>query len=270
MLILLLLILFTFLYSLYDSNTRIETEYFELYYDNLPASFDGFRIVHLSDMHANEFGKDPERLYNAIKKANPHIIVITGDLIGYSGDLDIVIPQLKRLVEISPVYYITGNHEWVTKEVHVLFDTMPEIGVTVLRNEYVRLNIGTEHIILAGVDDENGPADMKKPHELYMEIREREGDVFTVLLAHRPEHFPEYADMGFDAVLSGHNHGGLIRIPFFGGLLSPGGNYFPEYSEGVFNENGSNMVVSRGLSGVNGFPRIFNPLHIPVLTLRSK
>lgn len=265
-----ILVLSALLVSVYDSNTRIETEFFELYYDNLPVSFDGFRIAHLSDMHANIFGKDSERLYSAIKKSKPHIIVITGDLIGHDGEVDIVVPQLKRLLEIAPVYYATGNHEWSTKEIYLLFDIMSDIGVTALRNSYTRLTVGTEHIILAGVDDENGPADMKKPHELMEEIISSEGDVYTLLLSHRPYRFPEYAKLGFDTVLSGHNHGGLIRLPFVGGLLSPGGNLFPRYTEGVYSEGGSDMLISRGLSGVNGFPRIFNPLHIPILILRKK
>lgn len=268
-LLLTILLLTITLISLYDSNIRIELENFELYYDELPASFDGYRIVQLSDIHANKFGKNSHRLLDAVDKANPHIIVITGDLIGFNEDIDIVVPQLKRLLEISPVYYITGNHEWVTKDLYILFEVMSEIGVTVLRNDYVRLAVGAEHIILAGVEDENGPADMKNPPELMDEIKINEGDAYTILLAHRPDRFPEYVQLGFHTVISGHHHGGLIRLPFLGGLLSPGGELLPKYTEGVYSEDGSDMVVSRGLNGVNGFPRIFNPLHIPVIILRK-
>ena len=204
------------------------------YYDNL-ASFDGFESP-IFLICANIFRKDSDRLYSAVEKAKPHIIVITGDLIGHDGDVDIVVPQLKRLLEISPVYFITGNHEWATRDVYRLFDMMSDIGVTALRNQYTRLTVGTEYIILAGVDDENGPADMKKPHELMEEIRASEGDAYMLLLAHRPYRFSQYANLGFNTVLSGHHHGGLICLPFVEACLP--GRDFPEYTEGVYSEGG--------------------------------
>ena len=259
-----ILVLSALLVSVYDSNTRIETEFFELYYDNLPVSFDGFRIAHLSDMHANIFGKDSERLYSAIKKSKPHIIVITGDLIGHDGEVDIVVPQLKRLLEIAPVYYAAGNHEWSTKEIYLLFDIMSDIGVTALRNSYTRLTVGTEHIILAGVDDENGPADMKNPMSLWRKSSPPRGCLYSAAVTQALS-FPEYAKLGFDTVLSGITW--RINSPSLVGLLSRG-NLFHAIRRAFTAKEVRYADIKRPFR-CKWFPRIFNPLHIPILILRK-
>ncbi len=258
------------LISLVDSNTRIVTDYYDLYYENLPASFDGYRIVHLSDMHGRTFGKDNNILLSAVTEAEPHIIVITGDLLGPGNALETVLPQLEALTDIAPVYYVTGNHEWETDAVYALFRQMKELGVTALRNDYVRLSQGSEFIILAGAEDEGGSTDKTAVDRLMEEILRREGDTYTLLLAHRPRHFPRYAALGFDTVLSGHYHGGLVRLPFLGGVFSPSGDLFPEYADPVHSLGDSDMIVSKGLSGVRGIPRVFNPMQIPVIILHKK
>jgi predicted MPP superfamily phosphohydrolase len=138
--------------------------------------------------------------------------------------------------------------------------------------------VGVDKIILAGIEDPNGYADMKTPAELAAEIREAEGEAFSVLLSHRPDGFEEYAALGFNLVLSGHIHGGLIRLPFIGGLFSPGMELLPKYSGGAYAFTYTNtaglartgrLIVSRGLSGAVGIPRLFNRLDIPLVTLRK-
>ena len=265
---LLILILFALIYSLYDSNSRVSLSRYELKFQGLPASFDGFRIAHLSDIHANTFGKGDARLLTKLREEDPHLIVVTGDLIDENGQIPSVTALCGELLRIAPVYYVSGNHEWGTDEAYQLFDALEEIGVIVLRNTYVRLTVGVESIVLAGVDDVNGPYDMKTPDVLMEEIRAAEGDAFTVLLAHRPEFFEQYAALGFDLVLSGHVHGGMLRLPVLGGFIAPGRDFFPKYDLGKFEYGGATLILSGGLAGVGHFPRIFNPYDVPVITLR--
>ena len=109
---------------------------------------------------------------------------------------------------------------------------------------------------------------MKTPDEVAAEMKAA-GGVFALLMAHRPDRFPDYALLGFRLVFSGHTHGGMLRLPFLGGILAPGHVLFPEYDGGLFTLGDSAMVLSRGLAGVNCFPRIFNPMEVPLVTLEK-
>lgn len=268
-LIIFLFILLLTAFLFYDSNSRIVVDDYTLYFDNLPVSFNGFRIVQLSDIHAAEFGSGNLKLLDAVISAQANIIVITGDLIDCADDIQIVEPLIKRLTAIAPVYYVTGNHEWASGAVHELFNMLKQHGVTVLRNDSVHLNVGDESIILAGVDDPNGPKDMKNPRALISEIHSREGNPFIVLLAHRNNYFDKFSNLGVELVLCGHAHGGVVRLPFLGGLVGPSLEWFPEYASGVYTKNGSKMLVSRGIGNRTGMPRFLNNPQVLVAVLRS-
>ncbi len=261
-------------FILYDSNTRLVTDEYELSYAALPADFDGFRIVQLSDVHTAVFGKDNQRLIAAVEKAAPDIIAVTGDLVNAHADTDaellIVRPLIEKLLTIAPVYYVTGNHEWDFDGRHALLELLESLGVTVLRNDYVLLTRGDASIVLAGVDDPNGPADMTTPEELLLEIREQTGDRFVALLAHRNNYLQRFAALDIDLVLCGHAHGGLIRLPFVGGLIGTELDLFPEYDEGLYEQSNTKMIVSRGLGGNAGHvPRFLNNPQIPVAILHA-
>lgn len=257
----------------YDSNTRIVADEYPLYYNNLPAAFDGYRIAQLSDVHAAVFGADNTKLISTLRKTRPNIIVITGDLISYSDTSDdisqIVKPLIKAVTGIAPVYYVTGNHEWDSDSLNELLDMLSQNGVTILHNEYVKLTVGDSSIVLAGVDDPNGPRDMKTPETLVSEIRENESDTFLVMLTHRNKFLHRYAQMGTDLVLCGHAHGGIIRLPFLGGLIGPSREWFPDYTEGVYTDGLTKIIVSRGIGNKTGVPRFLNNPQIPVVILRS-
>jgi len=259
---------------LYDGNTRIVTTEYELEYKDLPESFDGFRIVVLSDIHAAVFGDNNEQLVEKVVEAEPDIIAVTGDLIdGYEKlsveiQLEIAETLITSLTPIAPVYFVTGNHDWDSGEIRTLLAMLEESGVKILRNKYVLLKSGDEKIILAGIDDPNGPADMKKPHDFIKEINDAEGDSFIVVLEHRNNHLPLYNVLNVDLVLSGHAHGGLIRIPFTDGLIGQQRDWFPTQTNGLYTVGVTNMVVSRGLGNHTGIPRIFNNPHVVVAVLR--
>ena len=260
---------------LYDGNTRIVTTEYELRYKNLPRQFDGFRIAVLSDVHAAVFGENNERLVAEVKAAEPDIIAITGDFIdGYeklSTDIQLEIAEalVTDLTQIAPVYYITGNHDWDSGAIRPLLAMLDECGVQVLRNRYKLLESGGETIVLAGTDDPNGPADMIKPREFVEKIVNVEGQRFIVMLEHRNNNLELYGELGVDLVLSGHAHGGLIRLPFTDGLIGQKRDWFPTYTNGVYANGDTNMLVSRGLGNHTGLPRFLNNPHLVVAVLRS-
>lgn len=255
-------------FLIYDSNNRIVCTEYQLECENLPDSFDGFKIVQLSDLHEKVFKNDNNYLISQVSTQDPDIIAITGDLVDEPGLGEYITSLVSELSKIAPVYYVTGNHEWATREIQEVFDAVEAGGGTVLRNEYVVLEKDGQEIVVAGIDDPNGPYDMKTPDELSEEIDDECGDVFKVLLAHR--NTPEtYADLGFDVTLCGHAHGGVIRLPFVGALLGTNHKLFPEYTDGVYDIGGGYMVVSRGLGSGISIPRFLNNPHIPVIVLKS-
>ena len=266
----LLILIVLFGIYLYWGNRSIETDEATFTSAELPAGFDGCRIVQLSDLHGKYFGKGNERLYSAVKAAHPEYIFVTGDLVDrktenptiYAGEVG------AALSAIAPTYYVTGNHEWGhgTKVVEEIKRTLRESGVTVLSNEFVPLLRNGDSIILASIDDPNGYADQETPYELAQEVYAACGDPFWILLAHRNNLFEsEYAALGADLTLSGHGHGGLWRLPFTDGLLGSGGTLLPSYTNGFYTCRGAEVFVSRGLGGM---VRLFNRPEVAVLTLR--
>ena len=258
----------------YDSNTRLVTNEYELLYPNLPEAFDGYRIAVLSDIHGAEFGRNNEQLVKKVSDAHPDIIAITGDLIDryntppIERQLEIADMLISDLVNIAPVYFITGNHDWDSGELHRIEGMLNGHGATVLRNQYTLLEKGSQSVILAGTDDPNGPADMITPDVFIDQIRESQGDGFLVVLEHRNGNLPLYSELGVDLLICGHAHGGIIRLPFTDGLIGPKRKLFPTHTSGVYSMLETNMVVSRGLGSPLGWMRLFNNPHIPVVILR--
>jgi len=271
--IILLSIVIVLVVLLYDGNTRIVTTEYELQYYNLPESFDGFRIVVLSDVHAAVFGNNNERLIAKVQAANPDIIAVLGDLIDRNdrpdtqAQLEIAETLIAGLTPIAPVYFVTGNHDWDSGAIWPLLTMLDERGVHILRNKYTQLESEGDTIVLAGTDDPNGPADMMKPHDFVGSIHTEHRGRFIVVLQHRNNHLPLYSSIGVDLVLSGHAHGGIIRLPFTDGLIGQQRDWFPTYTNGVYKIERTNMVVSRGIGNHTGLPRIFNNPHLVVVVL---
>lgn len=253
----------------YFENRTIAAETFEIISDRLPAAFDGLRVVELADLHGTEFGPGNRDLVEEVRAARPDLITVDGDLADEHTDLEVIRTLAGELVKIAPTYYVTGNHEWAMDGRRELFAILEEAGVTALHNEYAVLERDGQSIVVAGVDDPNGPWDQKTPEELTAEIRAALGDPYVVLLAHRNDQLERWEALELDAVLAGHAHGGVIRLPVVGGLLGTGMQFFPEYTAGIYRAGRTSMLVSRGL-GNSGVPfRLFNRPHLPVLVLRS-
>ena len=234
-------------------NYDVETYKYNIKSEKIPESFDGFRIAQVSDLHNAEFDKYNSTVLQPIFLSRPNIIVITGDMIdSRNTDVNVALSFAQKAVNIAPVYYINGNHESrVPEEYEELKKGLTEAGVTVLENESVDITIGEETISLIGINDPtfrmklvDDTMEQNIGHQLMDIIPDN--DNYKVLLAHRPEYFDVYAG-NVDLVLSGHAHGGQFRIPFVGGLVAPGQGFFPEYYEGSYIEDNTEMIVSRGV-----------------------
>lgn len=259
--------------SLLLSKHGLSITRYELAFENLPADFDGFRIIQLSDLHGSEFGDDNSRLIEKVSEEKPDIIVLTGDFLD-RGKTDVQLPQISSLVkalcELAPVYFISGNHDWDSGEIKTLAQVLKDSGARYLRNECVRIERGDQRIILAGVEDPNSLADMLKPDEVVDIIRGHYPNDFVVFLAHRNTWIEDYPELEVDIILSGHSHGGIVRLPFFGGVFDHGVSFFPEHDAGLFETEAYSLIVSRGLGNTAPVPRFMNTPEIISLTLRSK
>jgi len=275
-LIVILIVAVTAVIILIDSNTRLVTKKYDVQFNNLPDEFDGYRIVLLADLHGAEHGENNKKLIEHVKSANPDIIAIAGDLIdryqpGKSVEIQLVIAErlIKQLVPIAPVYYVTGNHEWDSGMVRPLLDMLDDNGVIVLRNEYKRLTIGNDTIIFAGIDDPGGPADMIKPRDFIERIKTNENPDFLIVMVHRNYHLKMLSEAGADLVLSAHAHGGMVRLPFTDGLIGPAHEFLPTYTSGIYTENNTKMVVTRGLGNHLGWTRFLNNPQVVVIELQA-
>ena len=251
-----------------DSRLRLVTREYTLTPDALPAGFEGFRIVQLSDLHGAEFGEGNIRLLRAVAAAQPDRIVLTGDLADKNTDLSVIDTLLQGLSAIAPVDYVSGNHEWSAGLLPRLEPLFARSGVRWLRNEAEILEREGDTLWLAGVEDPNGFRDMEQPDALVQRLREGAPDACMLLLAHRNYWLERYPALDVDAVLCGHAHGGVIRLPGLGGLLGSGRTWLPKYTAGVYEGPRYDMLVSRGLGSSNRIPRFLNNPEIVVVTLR--
>ena len=257
---------------LWWSNSSLQVTRFDPVFSRLPEGFDGCRIAVIADLHSTEFGENNDRLFSAIAAEQPDYIFLTGDLTDRFRGLPEGYAEAVAdgLTAIAPTYYVTGNHEWALGGVRDLKAALGERGMTVLSNHFLTLERGGDTIVLSGIDDPNGYADQKTPEELATEIYAAHGDPFWLLLAHRNDRFAEqYSLLGADLVVSGHAHGGIIRLPFTDGLISHDMTWFPDYTAGFYEKNSSALFVTRGLGNSGPSFRLFNRPEVAILTLHK-
>lgn len=241
-------------------NTAIQMNQITVSSSRLPQGFGGYRIAHVSDLHNAEF----DNLLAIITEAAPDMIAITGDMIdSRRTDIAAALRFAEQAAEIAPCYYVTGNHEARTNSYTKLEASLTDLGIVVLRDSAVTLKRNGDAITLIGLDDpafalagdyfdETASMVSDKLSELLKGAQE-----CSILLSHRPELFDIYCAANVNLVLSGHAHGGQIRLPFVGGLVAPDQGLFPEYDAGLYTNKNTHMVVSRGL-GNSIFPFRFN------------
>ena len=256
-------------------NTALELNTYTISSSKLPQSFDGYRIAHVSDLHNAEMGKDNEKLLTILRDADPDMIAITGDLIdSRNTNVEIALQFAQEAMKIAPCYYVSGNHEARVNEYEELKTGLISAGVIILEDTQTEISIEGQTITLIGVNDPSFQTDyLFGDSETVMNSKLTElhtdGEAFTILLSHRPELFDLYVNAGIDLILAGHAHGGQIRLPALGGVIAPNQGLFPKYDAGMFQEENSQMIVSRGLCDTVFPPRINNKPELVVITLTS-
>ena len=236
--------------------------------NGIPEAFDAYKIVQISDLHDAQIGKNNEKLIAMTAETEPDCIVLTGDFVDSSRfHPELSLSVAESLVKIAPVYYVSGNHEAILPDAdyQALTDGLRALGVCVLEDESAELTRDGQSIRLIGLTDigfHPGTLEEKKDALRTALSALLPEDEFSVTLAHRPELMDVYTECGAPLVLSGHAHGGQIRLPGMGGLIAPGQGLFPKYTEGKYEENGTTLVVSRGIGNsvlplrVNDRPQI--------------
>ena len=252
------------IYINYEANA-LEVTFYHLQSDNVDAPF---RVVQLSDLHLHEFGERNKDLVEWVRRLNPDIITITGDMNNHNNDDTHVVTGLcSQLTQIANVYYVMGNHEWadhINRHTSIKED-IAATGVTILENSYEEIELKENKIVIGGLVNEVSNYPNYKGPEVMKNFMDADG--FKLLLVHYPEYFlGTLNDYSIDLAMCGHAHGGIIRIPFVGGLYATDQGFFPELSEGMQKvDGGSTVVISRGLGGDSSIPRINNRPEIVVV-----
>lgn len=245
----------------------IKTEDWEVSSSHLPEAFDGYRVTLLTDVHGASRGKKSDKIVEKVRASEPDLIAISGDLVDKWSKTDFLKPMMEQLTEIAPVYYVTGNHEWDRDDTEEIIKTLRECGVNVLRNDWVTIEKDGQTIVLAGGEDPNAYAEQTTPAELTEQIRQAvPGDPYILMLYHRNDTLQMWSELDVDLVLSGHGHGGVVRLPLIGGLIGVDRKPFPKDCSGLLTEGRTTVAVSHGAGGV----RVWNRLHIPTVVLRSE
>lgn len=303
--IILVIILILILCICYE-NTALTISKYDITSSQLPSGADRMKFVVIADLHNNQFGEKNERLIRKIDELAPEFIIIAGDLfIAREYHFDYAYEFLKELSERYPIYYGYGNHEKKVEDFEAKLHTLDakereriektprkiadfktykkkvkELGVHFLNNEasYVEINDKERIRIFGGTISLDYFKRLHRPvmtkEYLNACFGESKSEEYQILIGHNPMYFKQYAEWGADLVLAGHVHGGIVRIPFLGGVISPQMQIFPKYDAGLFEEKRDSrkrsMIVSRGLGLHTLKIRLLNRPELVCVTLRKE
>ena len=240
------------------------------------------RVVVISDLHSKEYGGDNSSLLALIAAQSPDAVFAVGDMINRSADEEDILQFLELLVklqEIAPVYYSPGNHEcdYMADRDSGLLGRVSATGVTVLLDEYVETQLGGNTVRIGGTmghyyryewseEQKNDPPDYAMQEEI------GSTDAPSIVLMHMPENMiadSARKNWNADLYISGHTHGGVVRLPLIGGLVAPTQGLFPKYDQGFFTVDGRlKLIITSGLAGYGPIPRIFNRPEICVIDMK--
>ena len=268
-----ILIILLIVYLNYENNS-LQISNYEIMSNKIPKGFNDYKIIQVSDFHNTKSKKLTKDLISEIKKQKPNAIVITGDLIdSRKTDINVAINFIKQIKDYAPIYFVSGNHEARINSYGELKIKLIENGVTILDNKVEVIELNDSKINMLGIDDPSMAHESFVADEEIINTQinnlEYDKDNFNILLSHRPEVFNVYVNNEIDLILTGHAHGGQIRMPFIGGLVAPNQGLFPKYTSGKFEDGNTTMIVSRGI-GNSILPfRVNNNSELVVITLKT-
>lgn len=250
----------------YENNVIGRTRY-KIKHKKIADDISGYKIIQISDLHNKYFG---EQILNKIKKENPDMIVITGDLLdSRHPNVESILLLLEDLLRIAPVYFVSGNHEARFDDIDEIKKEFRELGVIVLENNTIEIVQNKSSFTLIGLEDQMFSDVKEFQHNL--EYLCSNNELFSILLTHRPEYFEMYSEHDVDLILTGHAHGGQFRIPIINkGLFTPWEGMFPKYTQGIHQKNNTQMIISRGLGPSKCPLRLFNRPELVVITLEKE
>ncbi len=261
------------LVALKGLDDRLETTHYTVSHKKIPPGFDSFRIVQISDLH----NAAVPGLINEITNENPDIIVITGDLVHDRGTYDNAIRICERLTKLCPVYFITGNHDVRRPDFSRFMADLSRTGVTTLDDTSITLKNGDSKITLSGIADPFSEDNSMIERNILKSVAKLpDTDNYHICLFHRANHMDTILGKGFDLIISGHMHGGQVRLPGGRGVCAPKSSWgsgkmlFPKYFAGHYKNGDTDMIVNRGIGNPMIIPRIFNRPEISVISLNQK
>ncbi len=267
--------------NLICSNTTLTYSRYEIQTDKIKNNV---TFAAISDSEGKEFGSSNSRLIEKIENANPEFVLILGDMVNRNnGDFSTSVSLCKKLAKKFPVYYTLGNHE------NEIFDSQKNsaenfiaaaesVGANVLVNEMTDYTTDSgEKITIGGLKQfpffEYDAPDYDNPENHFFQsyLAQQDDKHFSVLMCHYPEAYIwKISEYNIDLMMCGHTHGGMVRLPFIGGLYAPEQGWFPDYDKGYYSSGSANMIINAGLSTSVKIPRFNNPPDITIVTLKAK
>lgn len=273
--VLLVLLALAALLWIYWTENELSTVSYEI---SAPIS-SPIRIVHLSDLHSWQFGEDNGELAELVAEQSPDLILMTGDMLDKTdADARVACALIRKLTETAPVYYGYGNHEkaWERENGKSLAPELTEAGAVVLDCTYTDIEVNNQPLRLGGYHayyrrphmSTDDPEQMEQETAFFEAFEDT--DRYKILLSHNPTAWLDWElmnDFPVNLVLTGHYHGGQVRLPFVGGLVAPYVGWFPEFTEGLYQGSQATVILSAGLGSSPGIPRVNNPPQILVVDL---
>ncbi len=280
--VLFVVVILILLRSMYE-NTHYEIEYKDIIDSRVK---DELKVVFFADLHNTKYGKDNEKLISDIESFNPDVVLIAGDaFVAKKGERNLVAREfLKQIRKKYKIFFAFGNHETRLRSrkkyiyaVECLKSLSNGENMTILNDDKYITSIKGTNLVFMGYEAElkyyekfNRTKPDGKVLERVVGRYQCKEDEISFLLAHNPDFFDAYVEYGADYVFSGHNHGGIVRLPFIGGIISTGLRLFPKYYEGEYVEGKTKMFVTRGLGSHTIRFRLFNMPQIHMFTFKNK
>lgn len=260
-----IILILTLIIKIFTETNRFKVNHVQFQSDKIPEGAE-LKLLQLTDLHNKVFGRNNRRLIRAVKESKADIIVLTGDLISKdTADLSAVFSLVEEIININKnVFFISGNHDWANVKAEEFFYGLQERQVTILDNRHVKLNLGDITFNLIGIADAS-----TKREDIYEAFAGVDREYYTILLSHTPGVVDLYKRIPADLILSGHTHGGQVRMPFVGAVIAPDQGLFPKLDKGIF-EVGKNchLYIDSGLGTSRAPLRFMNKSQMSIITIK--